>query len=88
MSTAIETRVQFVCLRAEHHRLRPVGSTLRQYLGHSAYCPAGDVGDHDWMPVATDLLRLARVGFLYPLDEPEATDTEPPSDDDLVLMRR
>ncbi len=56
-------QVQLVCVRAVHHR-HQAAECLCDVAGFTGYCPAGDVGGHDWMPVMTDLSSLARIGFL------------------------
>lgn len=57
------TTVQFVCVRAEHHRRTARSQVVCEHLGCLSYCPAGEVGGHDWMPTMTDLATLACLGF-------------------------
>lgn len=66
-------KVQFVCVRAAHHRRRSTVERLCEHFGCVAYCPAGDIGEHDWMPTAADLLGLARVGYVGGRDGAGAT---------------
>lgn len=81
--------VQFVCLRAAHHRRWATVERLCEHLGCAAYCPAGDIGEHDWMPAATDLLGLARLGYIRPRDEADlATDEGQRLDDDVLVLIR
>ncbi len=78
-------KVQFVCLRAAHHRRWATGERLCANLGCAAYCPAGDIGDHEWMPTATDLLGLTRLGYIRPRDEADlAAEDERERRDDAV----
>jgi hypothetical protein len=57
------TKVQFVCVRAEHHRRTSRSRVVCEHLGCPSYCPAGDVGGHDWMPTLTDLATLGCLGY-------------------------
>lgn len=70
---ARETRVDFVCFRAAHYRKRSAATAVCEHFGCPAYCPAGDVGDHEWVALSTDLARLARLGYagLGGREEPE-----------------
>lgn len=82
------TRIQFVCVRAAHHRRGTRAEGLCAYLGCAAYCPAGDIGAHDWMPASTDVATLARLGYLRTRDEAEReSDDQGLEDDPPILVR-
>lgn len=88
MSGVLRTSIVFVCVRPEHHRRRAIGAALSENLGRSAYCPAGDLEGHDWLPGPTDRARLACLGMC----PPHSDDPQPPerssSAGNLVLIAR
>jgi len=86
--SAGEIRVDFVCVRAAHHRRRPTSPCLCDHLGRPAYCPAGDVDDHDWMPLATELARLARIGYARIADVHDEKEAGEPDDDRILVLIR
>ena len=71
MVTSAEIHLQFVCMRPLHHRHRTSPLSLCEHKGCAAYCPAGDIGGHDWLPVSTDLAGLAGLGYVPSLSDPE-----------------
>lgn len=76
--------VQFVCVRGAHHRRGPGAASLCEHLGCGAYCPAGDVPGHEWMPTSTDLSTLVDLGYVRaPKD-----DHEDDAVDDAALIHR
>lgn len=55
--------IDFVCVRAAHHRHMAVSPCLCDVEGWRGYCPAGDIGGHDWMPTSTDIATLRELGY-------------------------
>lgn len=79
--------ILYVCARPDHHRRRARETRPVEHLGCAAYCPAGDLGGHEWMPTQTDLTRLQELSIC-----PGAcsdTQAEPPGrpERELVLIR-
>ncbi len=79
-------KVQFVCVRPAHHR-RWAAAELCEHAGLGAYCPAGAVGEHDWMPASTDLATLTHVGFHRTREGVAADERAADEGDMLTLMR-
>ncbi len=82
-----EATVHFVCVRAAHHRRGTTAGRLCEYLGHPAYCPAGDAAGHDWMVTSTDLGALARLGYVVERDGSEKEKESDAVDEPPVLIR-
>lgn len=82
-------KIHFVCVRAAHHRRWATGD-LCEHLGLAAYCPAGDVADHDWMPTATDRSGLVLLGYTRTRVETDvgSGDEREPRDEDVPLLIR
>lgn len=78
--------VRYVCLRPSHHRRRASGVQLGQHLGCPAYCPAGDVEGHEWMPALTDVERLGCVGLCPPTCPENEQDPTAQGEDELLLI--
>lgn len=76
--------VAFVCVRAAHHRHIVKAPCLCDVGGWRGYCPAGDVGGHDWMSTSTDLATLRRLGYYSASDADDEAEHE--SDDATVLI--
>lgn len=55
--------ILYVCVRAEHHRHRVAGAEPGEHRGCAAYCPAGALDGHEWLPCNTDLERLISAGI-------------------------
>ncbi len=79
--------VQFVCVRPAHHR-RGAAAELCAHCGLAAYCPAGDVGGHDWMPTSTDLATLIHLGFVRTHEGDLAADERDEAEDDALIVVR
>ena len=62
-------RIQFVCVRAAHHRSVTPQKVVCEHYGCDAFCPAGDVGDHEWLPTTTDLVGLGCLGYVRYADD-------------------
>lgn len=80
-------RIEFVCVRSAHHRHAAASPCLCDVGGWHGYCPAGDVGGHDWMPTSTDLMTLEQLGYRRSQRSDEAVAREREDDDALVLIR-
>lgn len=87
MTTSETTYVQFVCLRPAHHRRRLKALSLCEHQGCAAYCPAGDVDEHDWLPVLTRTASLVSLGYAPAHGDVPARGEEREAEDDLVLIR-
>jgi len=81
-------RVLFVCVRAGHHRHWAKAGGLCEHLGCAAYCPAGDIADHDWMAASTDVFNLTRLGYLRPLRDEDLAAEDDETDDQPMLIPR
>ncbi len=79
--------IQFICVTAAHHRLGTAGEAACEHFGCAAYCPAGDVGHHEWMPTWTDLGSLAALGYVRDGEDAADECTPEAADDRLVLIR-
>lgn len=79
--------VQFVCVRAAHHRHWAPVATLCEHLGCAAWCPAGDVGDHEWLPAATDIVGLSQLGYRRAARDAGGAEKHDADDDARVLIR-
>lgn len=79
--------VALVCVRAAHHRHMVEAPRLRDVDGWRGYCPAGDIGGHDWMSTATDLATLRHLGYCWGPASDEVAGAERDDDDALVLTR-
>ena len=77
--------VQFVCVRGAHHRRGTGAASLCEHLGCDAYCPAGDVPGHEWMPTSTDLSTLVDLGYVRSRGDEARADDEA---DDAALIHR
>lgn len=64
MAITDDVKIHFVCVRGSHHRRATAATHLCRHLGCPAFCPAGDVGDHDWVVTSTDIATLARLGYV------------------------
>lgn len=87
MTASETTYVQFVCMRPAHHRHRMSALSLCEHQGCAAYCPAGDVGDHDWLPVLTRTASLVSLGYAPARADVPAMGEEREAEGDLVLIR-
>jgi hypothetical protein len=82
-------RVEFVCVRAAHHRRAATTRCLCDVGGWHGYCPAGDIGDHEWLPITSDLVRLTQLGYRWRPRSDEPVERDDRQDDDtLALIRR
>jgi hypothetical protein len=79
-------KVQFVCVRPAHHR-RCAMVEICEHVGLAAYCPAGDIGGHDWMPTSTDVAALLHLGFIVGVREGDIAPADKREDDEFVLIR-
>ena len=79
-----ELQVAFVCVRAAHYRHMAASPCFCDVGGWRGYCPAGDVGGHDWMSTSIDLATLRRLGYYSASDADDEAERE--SDDATVLI--
>lgn len=64
MAIIDDVKIHFVCVRGSHHRHAAATTHLCRHLGCPAFCPAGDVGEHEWVVTSTDIATLARLGYV------------------------
>lgn len=84
---ASERHVEFVCVRAAHHRRMAASPCFCDVDGWRGYCPAGDVGGHDWMSTSTDIATLRHLGYCSGPASDEVAGAERNEHDGLVLTR-
>lgn len=77
-------RIEFVCVRAAHHRRQAMAEDVCEFAGFLAYCPAGDIGGHEWMAAPTDLATLTRVGLRRAREAADDTDERHPDMPELI----
>jgi hypothetical protein len=61
---------------------------LRDVDGWRGYCPAGDIGGHDWMSTSTDLATLRNIGYCWSPASQSEDDAESEREDATALIRR